>query len=830
MKKFPEVPVEKLRWQCDSKNLGFQTTEDIEACQDIIGQERAIRAIRMGLEMKSFGYNIYVSGLSGTGKTTTVKHLLEQLDTRRGKVPNDLCFVHNFSNPNSPRLLELPAGKGKQLAQDIDQMIDYLRHNIPLIYESEEYAQRKKRLFERFQSEIKKVFQGFEERVRRENLALVQVQVGPFTRPEVVPLVQGQPIPWEKLEEMARQGVIPPDTVARLREKHDAFMEELEDIFQANRERERKAQEEVLKLERELVLPLIRAHITELKHRYPIEKVHRYLDEVQESLLQRLDLFKVPKDQEGRKGAGGPKPPARENQGVAAWSPPPPSLTDPFLDYRVNVIVDNSETQGTPIIIETAPSYKNLFGTIEHSMDPRGVWRTDFTRIKAGSLVRANGGYLVFNLLDALAEPGVWIALKRALKNREVVIQSYEPLSIFSLSALKPEPIPIDVKVVVIGDERTYRLLYNMDDEFRKIFKIRADFDTVMTKNEESIKQYAMFVKKICSDENLRPFDSSGVAAVIEYGVKLAGRQNKLSTRFSDVADIIREAHYWAGQDNSSTVRRKHVEKAIRERVYRLRQIEEKVQEMIAEGTILIDTEGSKVGQVNGLSIFDLGDYSFGRPSRITAEVALGQSGIINIEREAELSGKIYNKGVLIIAGYFRGKYAQDKPLAMSASLCFEQSYTGVDGDSASSAEIYAILSRLSGLPLRQDIAVTGSVNQKGEIQPIGGVNEKIEGFFDVCKAKGLTGTQGVIIPAQNVEDLMLREDVVEAVQKGLFHIYPIRTIDEGIEILTGVEAGKPDKKGQYPKGTVHYLVNQKLQEFAERLKGYYGGSTEEED
>ncbi len=510
---------------------------------------------------------------------------------------------------------------------------------------------------------------------------------------------------------------------------------------------------------------------------------------------------------------------------------PIPGLTasspiDTFPEFQVNVLVDNSETKGAPVIIETSPTYRNLFGTIERNIDRLGgLWRTDFTKIKSGSFLRANGGYLVLNALDVFIEPGVWVALKRTLRNRTLEMQSFDPFYLFASSALKPEPIEVKVKVVMIGDAYLYYTLYAVDEDFKKIFKIKADFDTVMDKKAETLLQYASFIRKISQDEKLLPFDRSGVAAVIEYGVRLAGRQKKLSTEFHRITDILREASYWAKKEGRNQVTEKHVDQAISEKVYRLKMMEDKIQEMIDEGLILIDAEGAKVGQVNGLSIFDTGEYSFGRPTRITAKTSLGKAGIINIEREADLSGRTHNKGVLILAGYLRGKYAQEKPLTLTASLAFEQSYSGVDGDSASSSEVYAILSSLANVPLRQDIAVTGSINQHGEIQPIGGVNQKIEGFFDVCRSRGLTGSQGVIIPYQNVDDLMLRKEAVEEVKVGKFHIYPIKTIDEGIEILTGLPAGERRADGSYPEGTVNYLVDEKLKELALKIREFEGES-----
>jgi ATP-dependent Lon protease len=473
------------------------------------------------------------------------------------------------------------------------------------------------------------------------------------------------------------------------------------------------------------------------------------------------------------------------------------------------------------MINETHPSYKNLFGIIERRMDRTGHWVTDFTKIKAGSLLKANGGFLVVNALDLLLEPGVWPSLKRTLLNQKIEPETYDPFPMFSTSALKPEPIECNVKVIMIGDPLIYQLLYFRDQDFEKIFKVKADFDTVTENNSQNIYQYACFIKQLCEREKLQPFDSSGIAGVIEYAVRLASRKNKISTHFNSLVDLLREADYWAKKEKQNTIQKKHVNQAIQEKIERLNLIEKKIQEMIEQGTLMIDTEGSVVGQVNGLSVYDLGEYSFGRPTRITARTSMGRAGIINIEREADLSGKTHNKGMLILSGYLRSKYAQDKPLTISASICFEQSYSGIDGDSASSTEAYALLSSIANLPLRQDIAVTGSINQKGEIQAIGGVNQKIEGFYEVCKAKGLNGTQGVIIPEANIPNLMLREDVVKAIEEKKFHLYSVKTIDQGIEILTKTKAGKKLKNGEFEKDSVNDLVNRKLLEFAVKLKEF---------
>ncbi|MBP1709667.1 MAG: ATP-dependent protease La, partial [Deltaproteobacteria bacterium] len=606
----------------------------------------------------------------------------------------------------------------------------------------------------------------------------------------------------EQVEALVEKGEYPRETFERMSQKLVEFASEMESIFAELQKREKDFEEKMKALDKELVLPLLNESVEIIKQKYPHEKLNLYLSELTQDILSNFTLFL----------------PRREKETPF----PSPAPTELFTEYQVNVLVDNSETKGIPIIIEKNPNYRNLFGGIEKILDQRyGVWRTDFSRIKAGSLLKANGGYLVMNLLDAAIEPGVWPNLKRVLKNRSVEVQSFDPLYLFTMSTLKPEPIELNVKVILLGDNYLYYLLNTFDDDFKDIFKIKADFDTVLNNEEKTVKQYASFIKKICDEKKLRPLDKGGVAAIIEHGVRLADRQKKITTKFYKLSDVLSESNYWADKDGSPIIRDHHVEKAIKHQEYRVNLIEKKIQEMIEDGLLMIDTEGKVVGQVNGLSVYDLGDYSFGKPSRITAKTSMGRAGIINIEREADLSGKTHDKGVLILGGYLRGKYAQNKPLSMSASICFEQSYGGIDGDSASSTEIYAVLSSLADLPLRQDIAVTGSVNQKGEIQPIGGVNQKIEGFFDVCRAKGLTGTQGVMIPHQNVGDLLLRKDVIKAVEGKKFYIYSIKTVDEGIELLSGLPAGEKQADWAYVEGTVNHLVDKKLQVLAEGLKKF---------
>jgi ATP-dependent Lon protease len=518
-------------------------------------------------------------------------------------------------------------------------------------------------------------------------------------------------------------------------------------------------------------------------------------------MLAHLELFKE----------GGPQAPA----GAPPFLPPP-SERDLFLDYTVNVVVDNSDTRGAPVIVEDTPSYKNLFGTIDRAVDPHGRVVTNFSRIKAGSLLRASGGYILLNLEDALTEPLVWKTLKRVLQSNRIQIETYDPFAFFTVSALQPEPIPIQTKVVVMSHPWLYYMLYFNDADFARIFKVRADFVEEMDNTAAHQASYAHFIADLCRQEGLRHFARSGVEAILEYGMRAVGDQQKLASRLGLLADVAREASYTAGQAGADAVSRTHVEQALQARIFRANHSEERLQEFIQSGAILIDTSGSHVGQINGLSVLQLGDYTFGRPSRVTATTSMGTSGIVNIEREAKLSGSTHDKGVLILSGYLRQMYAQDKPLTLSASLCFEQSYGGIDGDSASSTELYALLSRVANLPLRQDLAVTGSVNQWGEVQAIGGVNEKIEGFFDVCAQRGLTGQQGVLIPQANVRNLMLRHDVVEAIQAGRFHVYPITHIDQGLALLTGVPAGDPTTEG-----TVHYLVNTRLQQLARDIAAF---------
>ena len=803
--KFYELKPEELAWSCPEELIPFESTAECLACEGIIGQEKALKSLETGLEIKSRGYNIFITGLVGTGRTTTIKKFLERIKVGQ-PVPDDLLYVNNFKKPEEPLFLSLPAGKGRLLSDGLDRLINMLKANIPELLKSQFFQERKQSIVDSQQRKQREVLQKFNDLVSAEGFAVIQVQMGLFTRPDLLPVIEGQPTPFNKLEALAKEDKFPKKKLEELKKKYSQLTDQLEKVISQLKAIDDETQLLLKNQEIEVCSPLIKGGLNDLRQGLPFPAVQSYLEEIEKNLLEDLDLFKGQKTED-------------ENQ---------PEEFDPFLDYRVNLLVDNSDLQGAPVIMEITPNYINLFGTIEYSYGHFGLGQTDFTKIKAGSFIKANGGYLVLNALDVLSEAGVWASLKRTLRYQTYEIQN--PVSPFLISTkrLKPEPIKCDVKVIMIGDDYLYNLLYFLDDDFKKIFKVKAEFDSEMEKTEKTIIDYATFIKKISNEDKLQPVGRDGIAAIVEFGVRQAGRQKKLSTRFHLIADVVREADYWARKNGHQVVSRQDVQTAIKEKVERVNLVERKIREMIEEGTILIDTQGKTVGQVNGLAVYDTGELTFGQPTRITARTSMGRAGVISIERESDLSGKTHNKGVLILAGYLRGKYAQNKPFALSASIAFEQSYSGVDGDSASSTEVYAILSSLSGLPLRQDLAVTGSLNQKGEIQPIGGVNEKIEGFFAVCRAKGLTGTQGVIIPHQNVSNLMLSEEVVQAVKNGQFHIYPIKTIDEGLEILTGVKAGERQADGSFEEGTVNYMVDKELERLALAWREFEGEAEEE--
>ena len=788
---------EDLRWKCNPDIFKFTSTVDLEPIEGILGQERALKALKIGVGLHSPGYNIYIAGLSGTGKATTVKKMLEQISSDCPPL-KDYAYVNNFKDEDRPCLLILPSGKAREFKQSFSSAINILRKRIPQALENEAYLHRKKQIIELYSQKEQALLEPFNEKLKNDHFTLGQTKIGEAARPDIIPIINEQPVPIYQLDELVQQNKISNDEVKNIIKKYNDYQEELHSIFKKGLKISQQFQEQLFKLEKEAAQVVVKGVIENLREKFSQEKVSNYLDQVEDHILDNIQIFK------------GLKP---EGETTDSGLP-----IDYFKTYEVNIILDTSEFRDCPVVEETSPTYVNIFGTIERINDGRGGWYSDFTRIKAGSLLRANGGYLIINVNHLFEEPGVWHTLKRVLTYNKLEIQDLPSYFMPSTSILKPEPIDIDAKIILIGSQDIYSLLANYEYDFKKIFKIKADFDYEIKRNDKVLVEYARVIKKMIKEENLCEFDKNAIAYLIELGAKYIGNKHKLTTRFSYIADLAREANFWAVDDGFNVVSAAHVQKALNSAKERHGLLEAKITEMYQQDMYLIDTAGERIGQINGLAVYGGDFYAFGRPTRITATVSLGSGTIINVEREAGMSGKQYNKGVLIISGYFRETFGQDLPLSFNANLVFEQSYGTVDGDSASCAEIFALLSTLANLPIKQSLAVTGSLNQKGDVQPIGGVNEKIEGFYDICKMKGLNGTQGVVIPVQNVEELMLREDVIDSVRKGEFHIYPIARVEEGIEILTGVKAGERTLKG-YEKGTVFYYVEEKIKDLYAKSK-----------
>jgi lon-related putative ATP-dependent protease len=800
------LPPEKLRWRCDPATIPFETTAEIAPVSGDMGQERALRALRMGVELTASGYNLFVCGLSGTSRGGMIVRMIEDLHPQTEPAP-DRCYVNNFKNTDRPRLLTLPRGQANAFKKEVESGIDFLRRRIPQVFEGEPFQRQKTRIVERFTVREKELMDDFTRRIAREQFALGRMQVGAVALPEIFPVLEGQMVPIEEIPKMVQDGKLENTAAEEIERKYDQFRQEFTVVYRRTLSLSRELASEMSYLEQEAASVLVDGVIEELKEKYPSSSISEYLEEVRHHILDNLEPFKEREGEDEQQPAGdggAPKPERTER--------------DPFRVYGVNVILAHVESEKCPVVFETIPTYANLFGTIHRSYDTRGGWNSDFMDLRGGSLLRADGGFLVMYALDTLTEAGVWRTLKRTLNHGKLEIQPVDVFFPFSTAALKPEPIDVHAKIILIGDRDMYEMLYDYEDDFKKIFKVRVEFDEEMKWSEEVACQYGGRLRKLVDDEKLLHFDRSAVAAILEHGVRLAGRRGKITTRFFDLADLARESSYAAKLDASSTITAEHVRRALDAKVDRHNLLETKIREMIEQNLVFIDTTGGRAGQVNGLSVMEIGGYAFGKPVRITASAALGKTGIINIERESNLSGRFHDKGVQIIAGYIRRVFSQDKPLSLAASLCFEQSYSGVDGDSASSTEIYALLSALAELPVRQDLAVTGSVNQQGDIQPIGGVNQKIEGFYDVCRLKGLTGSQGVLIPAENIDDLMLRDEVIEAVAKGVFYIYPVATIEQGIEILTGVRAGKRNRSGKFEQGSVFAKADARLSDMAATL------------
>lgn len=778
-----ELLAKQLKNTCDYSTFPFETTADVVPFEGILGQERAVKAMQFGLTIRKHGYNIFITGYSGTGRNSYARSLVEKVASWE-KVPDDWCYLYNFTKPDQPQAVPLPAGTAVALQEDMEDLIKEVTVNIPKVLGSQEYGKAKTIIIQGLQEQQNQLLETLGETAKNLGFSLKNTEKGLVS----IPLdTDGTSMDEEKFQKLNKEEAKVID------EKSKKLNLTILDVVKRLRDLEKEAEEKVEKTESQFIMSSLAEMFQRLQEEYrEYPKVTQYLTDVQKDILQNAKEFRVKED----------KNPVemlilRENRSK-----------DFFHKYVVNVLVDNSKTVGTPVITESNPTYYNLVGKMEYDAH-MGVLTTDFTKIKAGALHRANGGYLILQCNDVLTNIFSWNALKRCLKNGQLYMENIsEQTGVIPSSSLKPDPIPLKVKIIMVGSYREYQILYQYDEDFRKLFKIRADFDVEMERTQDTVYQLARFINNHCVKEKMRHFTKQAVARVVELSSRLTANQEKLSTKFNEIVEILFEADTWAELDGVAVVDEKHIVKAIKEKIYRSNKYEMKLQEMIEKGVILLDIEGRVVGQVNGLAVLDAGEYAFGKPSRITVNTYMGQKGIVNIEREARLSGSIHDKGILILNGYLGEKFGTRCPLSFSASICFEQLYDGIDGDSASSAELYGLLSSLSGIPVKQNIAVTGSVNQKGFVQPIGGVNQKIEGFFQVCKAKGLTGQQGVMIPTQNVVNLMLDDEVIEAVKQGLFHIYAVSAIEEGIEILTDT-----------PYKAVMELAEKRLREIHRHIK-----------
>src|SRR5690554_413649 len=780
-----KLKAEQLINHCDPDVFGVEHTGEIEPFEEgIIGQKRAVNSVNLGLRVEQEGYNIFMSGITGSGRTTYARSIARK-KAREMEVPPDLCYVYNFEDSSSPEALILPAGTGIKLRGDMENLIEELQEEIPRAFASEEYEKRKNSLLAEFQEESNRMVEELEAEIRKEGFIFQKTGQGMMLSPVPVD-EEGKPISQETYQSLSDE------EKKRLREKNLEIQKEVEQLRRVVRKLRLETQEKIENLDKEVGHSVLKPIFENLKEKYPdCQEVIDYFDAAERDIINKLDKFQDDNEEKNILMAF--------RQGEEETF---------FNRYQVNLIVNNADTSGAPVVVESNPTYYNLFGKIE-GKSQFGAIITDFTMIKGGSVHRANGGFLIINARNLLEKPFSWETLKRSLLNQEIVVENIgEQYRAMPTTTLKPEAIAIDLKVILVGSPLIYHLLYQYDEEFKKLFKIKADFDTEMDRNPENINSYASFISLISRREGIRHFSSRAVSKVIEYSSRLTGKRDKLSTRFNEILEILYEANAWADGENHQNVEAVDVEKAIKEKYKRSNLLEEKIQEMIEKGHILIDVKGEETGQINGLSVYQSGEYSFGKPTRITARTFIGKEGVINIEREAKMSGNIHNKGVMILSGYLGGKYARENPLTLSATLAFEQSYGGVEGDSASCAELIALLSAITGFPIKQDLAVTGSMDQWGNVQPIGGVNEKIEGFYKVCKAKGLTGEQGVIIPQQNLDNLMLDSEVIQVVSEDRFNIYAVEAIDQVIELMLG-----KDVEG------VHKRVEEVLAKYVEKAK-----------
>jgi len=791
---------ELLCQDCNPEQFTFETTADLEPLTEIIGQERAIEAMRFGITIHREGYNLFAMGALGTGKYTAIRQFLDQTAADE-PVPDDWCYVYNFEQPHIPNALQLPPGQGPALCGDMEGLVEALHSVIPAAFEGDDYKTLQETVTEEFQKQQEKEFNDLQAKAKEQGLAMLRTQTGWG----FVPMQEGQIISPEAFQQL------PEEEQERLRVAGTALEKELENVLQQIRQWESEKRERMKALNQGIVKLAVEHLIDNLRQKYQeLAEVVAYLDSVQKDVIEHADDFRnKPEEDSGGNLMGIPLP--RAAQG-------PPS----FRRYQVNVLVSHSDNQGAPVVYEDHPTYTRLFGQVEHTLAQSGVLVTDFNLIKAGAIHQANGGYLILDARKVLQQPYAYEQLKRAIRANQIVIETPAQASgLTSTVSLNPEPMPLSVKIILLGDPQLYYTLHQLDPDFGELFKVVVDFAAEMDRNDDNNLLYAKLIGTLVDKEGLHHFDRAAVARVIEHSARLVGHSGKLSARMQNIVDLLREADYWAQEAGRDVICAADVQQAIDAQIHRVDRIREQVQEQIEELTILIDTDGQKVGQVNGLSVLSIGNFAFGRPSRITARVRPGKGEVIDIEREVELGGPLHSKGVMILSSYLGSRYAPDRPLSLSASLVFEQSYGGIDGDSASSAELYTLLSALAEAPIKQSLAVTGSVNQHGQVQAIGGVNEKIEGFFDLCRTRGLTGEQGVLIPASNIKHLMLRKDVIEAVTAGQFAIYPVETIDQGIEILTGQPAGERDEAGHFPDGSINQRVEKRLVELAKSWHSY---------
>ena len=791
MKEKNELSYKDLKMICNPDMFHFETTQELEPINDGIGQERGIKALEFGINVDVKGNNLYIEGPSGVGKTMYTKNYLDSI-AKKKKVPNDWCYIYNFQNPNEPIAVSLPAGQGKEFKESMDGFIQEVKKDIKKTFNADDFEKEKALIKKEFEEKREVVMNKLNEASLKHGFQVRSAQNGIY----MMPVIDGKIIPeeeFDKLEEKVKQ---------EYEAKSVIVQQQIMDAISQIKQIERQSDKKVAEWQSNVALLTVNAHINFIKSKYKRnKKINQFLNDVKQDVLKNVSYF-LEEDKQ-------PSPQQQMQHG------PMQRKQDPCLNYRVNLFIDNSNKEGCPVIMDSNYSYQNLFGKLEYE-NYYGALKTDFTMLQPGLMHKANGGYIIFQAKDLLSNPMCYEELKRVLRVKELGIDnSNEQRTAMAMISLKPEPIPLNLKVILIGNASIYHTLLSMDSDFRKLFKIKVEFEETAPINEDNVNKLARFVHTFCEQEELPPLDKSAMARIVEYASRMAGDNQKLSTKFSDLAQIIGEAGTWAKLGKSKIVTEEFIKKALAERTERIKKYDAKYIEMIKDNTLLINTKGSLVGELNGLTVMTIGDYTFGKPAKITVNTYTGKGGVVNIEREVELSGSTHSKGVYILSGYLGEMFAQDIPLCLTASICFEQLYNGVDGDSASSTELYGLLSSLSGIPIKQSIAVTGSVNQKGQIQPIGGVNEKIEGFFQICKMRGLDGSHGVVIPVQNVNNLQLSDEVVEAVKNKEFHIYAVSTIEEGIEVLTGVPAGKKDKDGKFPAGTVNHLVYEKLKKYA---------------